>query len=362
MWIRLWNNAANIILTEDDGTIIDAFYRRPRRGEVSGGTYLGNVQRSGETATRKEYDIREFPGEGDLNSRVEAYYFATELKATTGKIKDRLARKLAQQEARLIDSIEKTRSNLSGENEIESLKQKGDLIMSNLHTMAPGEREVALEDFYSDGERIVVKLDPGLSPEKNAQRYYEKARKKKRRLNLARDELASLERELADIRHKIEKAENEEDPEVLERLLTTDDGGERRAKVSSGEGTPGLTFHSGPFTILVGRTAKENDTLLRHHVRGNDYWLHSRDTPGAYVFIKSIKGKSVPLEVLLDAGALALHYSSAKNSGKADLFYTQVKYLRRAKEGRIGLVIPTQEKNLTVSLSEKRLRKLFRRS
>ena len=115
---------------------------------------------------------------------------------------------------------------------------------------------------------------------------------------------------------------------------------------------------SGGFSILVGRSARENDELLRKHMRGNDLWLHARDFPGAYVFIKAVKGKSVPLDTLLDAGNLALFYSKGKASGKGDLYYTHVKYLKRPKEGKKGLVLPTQEKNLSVVLDMARIRKL----
>ena len=99
--------------------------------------------------------------------------------------------------------------------------------------------------------------------------------------------------------------------------------------------------------------------MLRHYVKGNDYWMHTRDVPGGYVFIKYIRGKSVPLEVLLDAANLALIFSKAKNQGRADLYYTQVKHLRRAKGGKTGTVLPTQEKNLTVTLDEGRLSRLL---
>ena len=112
------------------------------------------------------------------------------------------------------------------------------------------------------------------------------------------------------------------------------------------------------WSILVGRDANENDELLRHHVRGSDVWLHVRDFPGGYVFIKSRKDKTVPLEVLLDAGNLAVYYSKARNSGKTDLYYTNVKYLRRAKNGPKGLVIPTHEKNLCINPDKSRLERL----
>ena len=39
LYIRLWSNAANIILTDTNGCILDSFYRRPGKGEVTGGTF-----------------------------------------------------------------------------------------------------------------------------------------------------------------------------------------------------------------------------------------------------------------------------------------------------------------------------------
>jgi predicted ribosome quality control (RQC) complex YloA/Tae2 family protein len=117
-------------------------------------------------------------------------------------------------------------------------------------------------------------------------------------------------------------------------------------------------FFSNPFRIFVGRTAKENDELLRRKVRGNDWWFHARDWPGAYVFVKAQAGKSLPLETLLDAATLAVHYSKGKTSGQGDVYYTQVKYLRRAKGAKKGTVLPTQEKNLHVKLDPARIERL----
>jgi predicted ribosome quality control (RQC) complex YloA/Tae2 family protein len=63
---------------------------------------------------------------------------------------------------------------------------------------------------------------------------------------------------------------------------------------------------------------------------------------------------------MLDAGNLALFYSKARSGGQADLYYTHVKYLRRPKEGKKGLVLPTHEKNLLVRHDQRRLDRLFR--
>jgi predicted ribosome quality control (RQC) complex YloA/Tae2 family protein len=120
----------------------------------------------------------------------------------------------------------------------------------------------------------------------------------------------------------------------------------------------GLHYEINGWTLIVGRTAAENDELLRHTVKGQDLWLHTRDYAGGYVFVKAKKGKTVPLDILLYAGNLAVYHSKARQNGQADLYYTQVKYLRRAKNGPKGLVIPTQEKNLLVKLDKDKLRTL----
>ncbi|MCI7080622.1 MAG: hypothetical protein MR944_06005, partial [Treponema porcinum] len=59
-----------------------------------------------------------------------------------------------------------------------------------------------------------------------------------------------------------------------------------------------------------------------------------------------------------DAANLAVYYSKARNAGKTDLYYTYVKYLRRAKNGPKGLVLPTHEKNLCITPDKKRLERL----
>ena len=123
---------------------------------------------------------------------------------------------------------------------------------------------------------------------------------------------------------------------------------------------------SGPFTLLVGRTARQNDDLLRR-ARGTDYWLHCRDYPGAHVFVRHLAGKSVPLETLLDAGTLAVFFSKARTSGRADVYYTQVKHLRRPRRPRTGgrgaggpgRVIPTRERNLFITLDQARIDRLL---
>ena len=170
------------------------------------------------------------------------------------------------------------------------------------------------------------------------------------------EEILNLEMTLRRLEIRYDELRAQEDLGALEAELRGD--GRAQGKVREKNAPPGLQFESNGFRILVGRTSAENDELLRRHVRGNDYWLHTRDCPGGYVFIKSISGKSVPLETLLDAGNLAVFYSKARSSGAAELYYTQAKHLRRAKGEKPGTVLPSHEKNLSVKLDPLRLDRL----
>lgn len=73
------------------------------------------------------------------------------------------------------------------------------------------------------------------------------------------------------------------------------------------------------------------------------------------MFVKSVPGECLPLDTMLDAGNLALFYSKGKSSRQGDVYYTQVRYLRRVKGGKRGLVIPTREKTLIVRLEWERI-------
>ncbi|MCK5734851.1 MAG: DUF814 domain-containing protein, partial [Spirochaetaceae bacterium] len=162
---------------------------------------------------------------------------------------------------------------------------------------------------------------------------------------------------IQELRSRLDSGKTETEP------LDANPPGRKTGKGQPRLGLPGLWITRLPYIIAVGRNAKESDTLLRHWARGNDLWLHVRDYPGGHVFIRAPRGKTVPLEILLDAGNLALSFSKAKNSGEADLYYTQVKHLRRAKSsnprvGKTATVLPTHEKNLHIKLDSRRLKAL----
>ncbi|MDR2767887.1 MAG: NFACT RNA binding domain-containing protein [Treponema sp.] len=366
VYIRLWSNAANVIVTDDEGLILDAMRRLPRRGEISGGRYT--PEEAADTRGAREYAVRDFPDTGagvSFNEKIDAWYAGHGGALSLEQLREQLRKTLEGSRGRLAASLERLREKEGEYAAADRNREYGDIIMSHPGGVNGGSEWLETEDF--EGRPLRIKIDGTKSPVQNAERYYEQYRKAKNGLEEVRKEIAAGEAEFRRLEAVEQRLLEENNLLILERLLKKVrrgadlDAGLKGGAAGPAKKRPGLAFQNGDWLILVGRDAKENDELLRRHVRGNDLWLHTRDYSGSHVFIKQRAGKSVPLDILLDAGNLALFYSKGRNNGEADLYYTPVKYLRRVKNGPKGLVIPTQEKNLHIKLDETRLERLARK-
>ena len=354
LYVRLWSNAANFIVTDENGSVLDAMRRLPKRGETTGGNYSPENVEAKEKPVR-EYEVRELPGEGSFNKKIDAFYAAQGGPLSLEALREQARKTCEGSIGRISAALERLREKEASFADSGRLKNYGDLILSNISAIKPGDKWLEAEE---DGASIKIELDPRKSPSAQAQKYYEQYRKEKSGLAEIKREIADGEKELQEVTEKLARLLSETNPLVLAKLLKSGARGASASSAKKEKARPGLMFRRGDWLIIVGRDAKENDELLRRHVKGNDMWLHARDYHGSYVFIKQRSGKSVPLDILLDAGNLAVFYSKGRNNGEGDLFYTPVKYLRRAKDGPKGLVIPTQEKNLHIKLDEARLRLL----
>jgi predicted ribosome quality control (RQC) complex YloA/Tae2 family protein len=359
LWVRLWGAAANAILTDESDVILDAFYRRPKKGEISRETLEPRGKGSGHPRAKvtgtPEYSVRELPGEGSFNEKLEALYADLEGKGDRERAAAQAEAELEISENKLLSNLERLRARLSEYGNLERYRELGNLLTSNLHLVVRGERWIRVQDFFHENVLVEIELRPELTPAQNAESYYDRHRKARLGRSKVQDEIENLEATLGRIR--AQRAALAANPDAQSLVTVAKDAARARKPLHETD-VPGLVFVSPPFRILVGRTAAENDELLRKRVRGNDWWFHARDWPGAYVFVKAQPGKSLPLETMLDAATLAVHFSKGKTSGQGDVYYTRVKYLRRAKGARRGTVLPTQEKNLHVKIDPARIERL----
>ena len=365
--VKLWGNSANIILCSPEGIVIDCYSRRPNRGEAPGEKWppegIGLPAASG-TGGPKPYTLRPLPGEGSWNQRVEKYFSKLEKELKSKRRRELWEAHLARREdeiARKTDEIARRMKRFEGD-----LKSGhyADIIMAHLHEIDKHTEVLEAEDWDAPGTTLHIPLDKKLSPKENAEKYYRRQKRAVRGLERLKEDSRLLEqtrKHIGELKGRLKSGDIESEP------FNTDPPVRKTKKGEKKEGLPGLWINRPPFIIAVGRSAKESDSLLRHWAKGNDLWLHLRDAPGAHVFIRAPRGKTVPLDILLDAGNLALSYSKAKTSREADLYYTHVKYLRRprmnrseknSKSGKMATVLPTHEKNLHIRMDPKRLKAL----
>jgi predicted ribosome quality control (RQC) complex YloA/Tae2 family protein len=371
IYIRLWSNAANVIVTDAEGKVLDAMRRLPKKGEVSGGFYRPEPPSGFNEKGGKEFQIRAFPEDllaglpsgASFNQKIDAFYRQEGGALSLDSLRDEVKRKVEASIDRLIASQEKLKEKKEDFSRAERFKEYGDIILSNISFIKPGDEWLEVNGFDGDGENagtVRIKIDPHKKPSACAEDYYEQYRKAKSGLAEVKNQIEDGKRELSRLEETLKSLLAETNPLVLNKLLRTS---LVKGKLTSPARQddikrPGLSFRRKDWLIIVGRDAAENDALLRKHIKGSDLWLHARDYSGSYVFIKNRPGKSIPLEILLDAGNLAIFYSKGRKNGGGDLFYTQAKNLRRVKGGPKGLVLPTHEKNLSIKLEDGRLKEL----
>lgn len=379
LYIRLWSGAANMLLV-DNGIIVDAFYRRPSRHEVSGEPWQPLPGESEVAATDveaktiesafttvlpvaadkpiKTYTVRSYDTSKTFNEAIDEWYARQAPVLSLEALRAEAERFYGLKIEKISRALEKLEAKKHSFLQADTLKHQGDLLLANLYRIPQGASSVELEDYAADNRILRIALDPRKTAQENAAGYYERYKKAVSGLEALTDDIEASKQTLAALNEELAKLRVEENPYLIEKVLHKRKIPVQRKQAAQEKERPGLTFYHDGWILYVGRTAAENDELLRHHVRGKDMWLHVRDYSGGYVFIKNKNGKTVPLPVLIAAGNLAVFYSKARRNGQADLYYTAVKDLRRAKNAPKGTVLPSNEKNLSIKLDPVVLKQL----
>lgn len=373
LYIRLWSNAGNIFLCDKEGLILDSFYRRPAKGEKTGEILAlpeEKVLSEGElSALNEKFPLRDFeelaadyaekhPDYPNLtfNQKVDLFYSENAAQTSLESLLDQAEKWYQSHKSRQVAALNRLKEKREAFKNAGQYKHQGDLILAYGYALNGNSNFLECEDFES-GRKVSIKIDPKKSAQENAASYYETYKKQTSGLENLDYDIEAAEKAVAELEAQYAKIIAEKNPIKLEQILRKT----QKPKQQEKKAHPGLDFLIDGWQIIVGRDASENDDLLRHTVKGSDMWLHVRDYHGGYVFIKNRPGKTVPLEILLAAGNLAVYFSKARKNGKADLYYTQVKHLRRAKNAPKGTVLPTNEKNLFIKLDEAKIREILAR-
>ena len=234
----------------------------------------------------------------------------------------------------------------------EGLRQSGELILAYQYAIADGQTELRAQyDF--DAPELVIKLDAQRSPLENAQRYFRRYEKAKAAAEAVPALIAETDLEIAwiaQLEADLANAANWlEIDDVIQSLQARGHWQGKRLKRLGGGGRQGplrVVSRDG-YVVWVGRNSRQNAQLTFKRANPQDIWLHARDVPGAHVVIRD-DGRRIKDELLMEAAAVAAHYSQRREDSSVQVDYTRVKYVRAIKGAGAGMVTYRNEKSLWV--------------
>lgn len=158
---------------------------------------------------------------------------------------------------------------------------------------------------------LTIDLDPRKTVQKNAEIYFNKAKKTKKKIEGLHKAMKDLKEE------KLIKIEKEKPKERKREWYD-----KFRWIKSSDE-----------FLLVGGKDAKTNEQLIRKHMKDSDLVFHTDITGSPFVLIKNLDKKDVPKQTIKEAAEFCGSYSKAWKIGIAaiDVYYIRPDQVK--KEG-----------------------------
>ncbi len=257
--------------------------------------------------------------------------------AWTQRVEKALSARATLMERRLEDAARAEEADV----EAARLRAEADLLLAHARSVPRGAERVELPGF--DGAPVALALDPSLSAAANAEKRYDRARRRAARAARARAQRAEVAREAADLAAR-RSALADLDDGALEALAEQLDP--PRAKAA--RKLPGLRV-VGPhgFEVVIGRNARENDEVTFRVARSLDVWLHAQGVHGAHVVVRS-GGREVPAETLRFAAELAAGHAESGDEDVVLVDHTLRKHVWKVKGMPAGAVHYAHQRTLAV--------------
>ncbi len=276
-----------------------------------------------------------------------------DLHRAAANARDRAKRKLALQEKEYAQTQDRDRLRISGE-----------LITANLYRMERGQSLLRAQNYYEEGcPEVDIPLDPLLTPQQNAAKYFKRYSKAKTAEKYLSEQMALARRErdwLESVLDELSRAETEQDFNDIRRELR--EAGHLKGPAPGKKeprrapGRPRTFLSSGGFRILVGRSNTQNDQLVREAFK-TDYWFHTQRIHGSHVILCT-QGQEPDGQSMTEAAMLAAYFSQGRESGQVAVDYTQVRNVKKPNGARPGMVVYDPYQTAYVTPSEDLVKQL----
>ena len=375
---------------------------------VTSGTYSARVfyDDNDEPADASIVDLKGYSKSQKVSSISEAIYLsyrARDARLVLDMGRDRLIQIISNALARVIKKRELHEQDLEEGKKADEYKHSGDLILTYKYMIKQGASNVTLTDYTDEGQQdISIALNPTLDASGNAQEYYKRFHKAKRKMELAEkylkdDDLAA--QYLRSLFAAVNAATSLEDIQAINeeiRLEISGDSGFRKGtavkknntgdpnkmvgvaksgkassralreaakRANQGKGNKDKSkerplpcrryITSDGYEILAGRNNIQNEQLTFHTASRRDWWFHVKGLPGTHVILKTKPNEEMPSDnAVLEAAGLAAFFSKAiileehmtsedskPGQLKAEVDYCPVSHVKKIPGAKPGMVI-----------------------
>lgn len=263
--------------------------------------------------------------------------------------------------SRLVDGLI-SRANkrmLARQNELTScekrdeLRIKGELIKANIGLIKPGQTTIAVQNFYDENLAVIeIKLDPALSPQNNAAKYFKEYKKKSVAAGTLNDFIEEDKKEieyLSSVADSLSRCETVSDLNEIKNELRLS-GYIRSFGTKKQKPTTNFKEYKSAegYRIIVGKNNIQNDLITTKMAAKNDMWFHTKNIHGSHVVVFS-GGAPLTDETVFFAASLAAKNSKAAASSNVPVDYTQIKYVKKPSGAKPGMVIYTNNNTVFVT-------------
>ncbi|VTX75513.1 Uncharacterised protein [Enterococcus hirae] len=295
-----------------------------------------------------------------LSALLDAFY---QEKAEKDRAKQQggdLIRKIENELKRNRNKLKKREQTLKDSENAEDYRRDGELLTTFMTQVPRGANEVTLPNYYEEDRPITIKLDPALTPNQNAQKYFHRYQKLKNAVKLIGKQIEEAKNEIDYLESVLSQLEiaGPMDIEVIKEELTAE--GYLKKKSSKKQkrkkpSQPDQYLSTDGTLILVGKNNLQNDQLSLKTAKKTDYWLHAKNIPGSHVIIKSDQPSD---ETITEAAELAAYFSKYRHSAQVPVDLVQVKHLRKPNGAKPGYVIYENQKTIIVTPEEEKINKM----
>ncbi|NAE38661.1 fibronectin-binding protein EfbA [Enterococcus hirae] len=295
-----------------------------------------------------------------LSALLDAFYQEKAEKDRAKQQGGELIRKIENELKRNRNKLKKREQTLKDSENAEDYRRDGELLTTFMAQVPRGANEVTLPNYYEEDRPITIKLDPALTPNQNAQKYFHRYQKLKNAVKLIGKQIEEAKNEIDYLESVLSQLEiaGPMDIEVIKEELTAE--GYLKKKSSKKQkrkkpSQPDQYLSTDGTLILVGKNNLQNDQLSLKTAKKTDYWLHAKNIPGSHVIIKSDQPSD---ETITEAAELAAYFSKYRHSAQVPVDLVQVKHLRKPNGAKPGYVIYENQKTIIVTPEEEKINKM----